>query len=78
MAEAKSTQAGELGRSLPWTASAIRPTPLQQHAFGLLGVNSSKATRFLDYPVMMGTCRSNLPELRTRQVSSVWFIPGIA
>jgi hypothetical protein len=78
MAETKSTQASELGRSVPWTASAIRPIPLQQHAFGLLGVNSGKATRFLDYPVIMGTYRSNLPQLRTRQLSSVRFIPGNA
>jgi hypothetical protein len=75
MAEAKSTQAGALWRSVSWTVSAIRPTPLQQHAFGLLSVNSGKATRLLDYPVIMGTCHSNLPQLRTRQLSSVRFVP---
>ena len=78
MAKAKSAQAGERGRSVLWTTSAIRPTQLRQHTFGLLSVNSGKATRLLDYLVIMGTCRSNLPGLRIRQVSSIRFIPGNA
>jgi hypothetical protein len=37
---------------------------------------TDKATRLLDYPVIMATCRSNLPQLRARQLSSVRFIAG--
>ena len=40
--------------------------------------NITQAMRFLDYPVTMGTYRSNLPQLRTRQLSSVRFIPDTA